>query len=49
MPLGMCILLLLGGMLYQSIKSNMSLEVSVSLLIFCLDDLSVDVSGVSKF
>ena len=43
-----CILLLLDGMLYQSIKSNMSFEVSVSLLIFCLDDLPGDVSGVSQ-
>ena len=41
-------LLLLDGMLYQSIKSNMSFEVSVSLLIFCLDHLSADVSRVLK-
>lgn len=31
-----------------SIWCNVSFKVSVSLLIFCLDNLSVDVSGVSK-
>ena len=39
------------NVLYISIKfiwSNVSFKVSVSLLIFCLDDLSIDVSGVLK-
>ena len=37
--------------LYRSIKStlsNMLFKASVSLLIFCLDDLSIDVCGVLK-
>ena len=45
----MCILLLLDGMSYKylrSILSNASFEACVSLLIFCLDDLSITVSGV---
>ena len=45
----MCILLLLDGMLFiyiKSIWSNMLFKANVSLLIFCLDDLSIDVSGV---
>ena len=32
----------------KSIWSNVSFKASVSLLIFCLNDLSVDVSGVLK-
>ena len=32
----------------KSIWSNVSFKASVSLLIFCLDDLSIDVSGVLK-
>ena len=39
------------NVLYISTKSiwyNVSFKASVSLLIFCLDDLSIDVSGVLK-
>ena len=46
----MCILWLLDGMLYKYQLSpsglNLSLKACVSLLIFCLDDLSIDESGV---
>lgn len=47
----MCILLLSDGMFYLSISSilsNVSFKASVSLMTFCLDDLSSDVSGVLK-
>ena len=48
----MCILLLRDGMFYidfiKSISSNVLLKTSVSLLIFCLNDLSIDLSGVLK-
>ena len=49
----MCILLPLDGMfcIYISVKFvlyNMSFKADVSLLIFCLDDLPIDVSGVVK-
>ena len=40
------------NVLYTSIKSiwsKVSFKVDVSILIFCLDDLSIDVSGVLKF
>ena len=33
----------------KSIWSNVSFKASVFLLIFCLDDMSIDVSGVLKF
>ena len=42
----MCIPLLLGG---RSISSNASFRACVSLLILCLDDLSIAASGVLKF
>ena len=32
----------------KSIWSNMSFKITVSLFIFCLDDLFIDVSGVFK-
>ena len=32
----------------RSISSNISFKTCVSLLIFCFDDLSIDVSGVLK-
>ena len=44
-------LLLLDGMFFiylLSIWSNVLFKASVSLLIFCLDDLSIDISGVLK-
>ena len=47
----MCILLLLDGMSYKYLKSvwfNASFRACVSLLIFCLDNLSIAVSGVLK-
>ena len=47
----MCILLLFDGLFCISVKlfwCNVSFKASVSLLIFCLDDLSIDVSGVLK-
>ena len=50
----MCILFFLGGgcnVLKISIKSNCSIvsfRISVAFLIFCLKDLSTDVSGVLK-
>ena len=34
--------------LVRSISSNISFKTCVSLLIFCIDDLSIDVSGVLK-
>ena len=46
-----CILLLLGGMfskLQLSLRSNVSFKACVSLLTFCLDDLSIGISGVLK-
>ena len=33
----------------RSISSNVSFKTCLSLLIFCFDDLSIDVSGVLKF
>ena len=45
----MCVLLLLDEILIlpmNYIWSNMSVKAYVFLLIFCLDDLSIDVSGV---
>ena len=47
-----CSLLLFNGMLYKyqlSHVSNVSFKFCVSLLIFCLDDLSTDVSEELKF
>lgn len=48
----MCILLLLDEMFFmyliKSIWPNVSFKAAVYLLIFCLDDLSVDVSGILK-
>ena len=46
----LCVLLILGGMIYicYLIWYNMWFMASVSLLIFCLDDLSIDESGVLK-
>ena len=48
----MYILIFFGyNVLKMSIKSNFSVvsfRISVALLIFCLDDLSIDVSGVLK-
>ena len=48
----MCILLFFGwntlGISIKSIWSNVSLKACVSLLIFCLEGLSIDVSGVLK-
>ena len=47
----MCVLLLLKAVFYISIKSiwsNVSFKISASLLIFWLDDLSVNVSGLLK-
>ena len=49
----MCILLPFDKMLYihistKSIWFNVLFKASVSILIFCLDDLSVDVGGVLK-
>ena len=47
----MCILLLSDGMLFKyqlSIWSNVLFKTCVSYLIFCLDDLSIDKSGVLK-
>ena len=45
----MCILLLLDGMCYKyqlsPIQSNVSFKACVSLLLICLDNLSIDVSG----
>ena len=45
----MCILLLLDGMVYMlsitSIRSNVSFKANVYLLIFCLNDLSIGLSG----
>ena len=32
----------------KSIQSNVSFKANVSLLIFCLDDLPIDISGVLK-
>lgn len=53
MHLRMGILLLLDGMfyIYLLIPSglNVSFHANVSLLIFCLDDISIQVSGVLKF
>ena len=46
-----CFLLVLEGMSYKyqsSIWSEVSFKACVSLLIFCLDDLSIDKSGVLK-
>ena len=47
---GMCILLFRRRMfyVYLFILSNMLFKFNSSLLIFCLDDLSIDVSGVLK-
>ena len=45
----MCVLLLLDEILIVSMNyiwSNMSYKAYVSLLIFCLDELSIDVSGI---
>ena len=46
----MCILIFFGcSVLKMSIKSNFSIvsfRISVALLVFCLEDLSVDVRGV---
>lgn len=48
----MCALLLLEGMFcvyLKSIWSNLLFKANASLLVFCLDNLSMDVSGVLKF
>ena len=48
----MCILIFFGcSVLKMSIKSNFSVvsfRISVALLVFCLEDLSINVSGVLK-
>ena len=49
-PLNICILMLLDIMFYKYLLSlyffNMLFKVNIPLLIFCLHDLSIDVSGV---
>ena len=46
----MCILLHLDGIFctIKSTWSNILFQVAISLLTFCLDDLSIDVSGMLK-
>ena len=47
----LCVLLLLDGIFYIYVKfiwSNILFKADVSSLILCLDDLSIDISGVLK-
>ena len=45
---GLCISLLLDGMFHIHIWSKMSFKATVSLLIFCFNDLSIDGNGLLK-